>query len=164
MEDPYDLERFVIAQDAGGTYWHALAELRSGMKRSHWMWFVFPQLAGLGRSETARKYAISSLDEARAYIRHDVLGPRLREVAAAVAFLEGRSAVQIFGSIDARKLHSSMTLFGLAAPGESAFRDVLDRYFDGREDAATGQLLEGQLPEEQPGDPDKSGGPEQADG
>lgn len=163
MEDPYDLERFLIAQDAGGTYGHALAELRSGMKRSHWMWFVFPQLAGLGRSETARQYAISSLDEARAYIRHDVLGPRLHEVAAAVASLEGRSAVQIFGSIDAQKLHSSMTLFRLAAPGESVFRAVLDRYFDGREDAGTGQLLEGQLPEEQPGDPDKSGGPEQAD-
>jgi uncharacterized protein (DUF1810 family) len=154
----------VIAQDAGGTYGHALAELRSGMKRSHWMWFVFPQLAGLGRSETARKYAISSLDEARAYIRHDVLGPRLREVAAAVASLEGRSAVQIFGSIDARKLHSSMTLFGLAAPGESVFRDVLDRYFDGREDAGTGQLLEGQLLEEQPGDRGKSGGPDSTDG
>ena len=88
----------MIAQDAGGTYGHALAELRSGMKRSHWMWFVFPQLAGLGHSETARKYAISSLDEARAYLRHDVLGPRLREVAAAVASLEGRSAVQIFGA------------------------------------------------------------------
>lgn len=140
-EDPYDLKRFVIAQNAGGTYGHALAELRSGMKRSHWMWFVFPQLAGLGHSETARRYAISSLDEARAYLRHDVLGPRLREVAAAVASLEGRSAVQIFGGIDARKLHSSMTLFRLAAPGESVFRDVLDRYFDGLEDPGTGQLL-----------------------
>ena len=144
MEDPYDLERFVIAQDSGGTYGHALAELRSGMKRSHWMWFVFPQLAGLGHSETARRYAISSLDEARAYYRHDVLGPRLREVAAAVASLEGRSAVQIFGGIDARKLHSSMTLFRLAAPGEAVFGDVLDRYFEGRPDPATEQLLEGQ--------------------
>jgi uncharacterized protein (DUF1810 family) len=152
-EDPYDLERFVIAQDAGGIYGHALAELRSGMKRSHWMWFVFPQLAGLGHSETARKYAISSLDEARAYIRHDVLGPRLREMAAAAASLEGRSAVQIFGGIDARKLHSSMTLFRLAAPGESVFRDVLDRYFDGLEDPGTGQLLG-----ERPGDPDPAGG------
>lgn len=140
-EDPYDLARFMVAQDAGGTYGHALAELRSGLKRSHWMWFVFPQLAGLGHSETARKYAISSLDEARAYLRHDVLGPRLREVAAAVASLEGRSAVQIFGGIDARKLHSSMTLFRLAAPGESVFRNVLDRYFDGLEDPGTGQLL-----------------------
>ncbi|SDK68454.1 DUF1810 domain-containing protein [Arthrobacter sp. ok362] len=158
MEDPYDLERFVIAQDAGGTYGHALAELRSGMKRSHWMWFVFPQLAGLGHSETARRYAISSMDEARAFIRHDVLGPRLREVAAAVASLEGRSAVQIFGSIDARKLHSSMTLFRLAAPGESVFRDVLDRYFDGLEDPGTGRLLEGQHLEGKPGDPDPADG------
>jgi uncharacterized protein (DUF1810 family) len=158
MEDPYDLERFVIAQNAGGTYGHALAELRAGTKRSHWMWFVFPQLAGLGHSETARRYALSSLDEARAYLRHDVLGPRLREVAAAVASLEGRSAVQIFGSIDARKLHSSMTLFLLAAPGESVFRAVLDRYFDGREDPGTGQLLAGQS-----GDPDKSGDPDPAD-
>jgi len=144
MEDPYDLERFVIAQDSGGTYGHALAELRSGMKRSHWMWFVFPQLAGLGHSETARRYAISSLDEARAYYRHNVLGPRLCEVAAAVASLEGRSAVQIFDGIDARKLHSSMTLFRLAAPGEAVFGDVLDRCFEGRPDPATEQLLEGQ--------------------
>ena len=144
MEDPYDLERFVTAQNAGGTYGHALAELRSGLKRSHWMWFVFPQLAGLGRSETARKYAISSLDEARAYSRHDVLGPRLVEAAAAVAAWEGRSAVRIFGGIDARKLHSSMTLFLRAAPGESVFSDVLDRYFDGLPDPATDQLLEGQ--------------------
>ncbi|CAH0146923.1 hypothetical protein SRABI26_00610 [Arthrobacter sp. Bi26] len=153
MEDPYDLERFVTAQDSGGTYRQALAELKSGMKRSHWMWFVFPQLAGLGHSETARRYAISSLDEARAYIRHDVLGPRLREVSAAVASIEGRSAVQIFGSIDARKLHSSMTLFRLAAPGESVFRDVLDRYFDGVPDPATDQLLEGHT-----GDPDPADG------
>ncbi|MFF2244887.1 DUF1810 domain-containing protein [Arthrobacter sp. NPDC058130] len=145
MEDPYDLERFVIAQDSGGTYGHAVAELRAGMKRSHWMWFVFPQIAGLGHSETARRYAISSLDEARAYYRHDVLGPRLREVAAVVAALEGRSAVQIFGGIDARKLHSSMSLFDLAAPDETVFRDVLDRYFDGQPDPATGQLLEGRL-------------------
>ena len=144
MEDPYDLERFVIAQDSGGTYGHALAEVRSGMKRSHWMWFVFPQLAGLGRSETARKYAISSLEEARAYQGHAVLGPRLREVAAAVASLEGHTAVQIFGGIDARKLHSSMTLFRRAAPGESVFGDVLDRYFDGLPDPATEQLLAAQ--------------------
>ena len=148
MEDPYDLERFVIAQDSGGTYGHALAEARQGMKRSHWMWFIFPQLAGLGRSETARRYAISSLDEARAYYGHAVLGPRLRDVAAAVASVDGRSAVQIFGSIDARKLHSSMTLFRRAAPGEQVFGDVLDRYFEGQADPATEQLLA-----EQPGDP-----------
>ena len=152
MEDPYDLERFVTAQNAGGTYGHALAELRSGLKRSHWMWFVFPQLAGLGRSETARKYAISSLDEARAYSRHDVLGPRLVEAAAAVAAVEGRSAVHIFGGTDARKLHSSMTLFLRAAPGESVFSDVLDRYFDGLPDPATDQLLEGQSTGQDPAD------------
>ena len=157
MEDPYDLERFVAAQDAGGTYGHALAELRSGMKRSHWMWFVFPQLAGLGRSETARKYAISSLAEARAYCRHGVLGPRLREAAAAVADLQGRSAVQIFGGIDTRKLHSSMTLFRRAAPGEPVFRDVLDRYFDGLPDPATDQLLEVQPLEGEPGGPGPTG-------
>ncbi|MGO4228325.1 DUF1810 domain-containing protein [Arthrobacter sp. YAF34] len=149
MEDPYDLERFVTAQNAGGTYGHALAELGSGMKRSHWMWFVFPQLAGLGRSETARRYAITSLEEARAYCRHGVLGPRLVAAAAAVAALRGRSAVQIFGDIDARKLHSSMTLFHRAAPGEPVFNDVLDRYFDGAPDPATGQLLAGE-----PGGPD----------
>lgn len=144
MEDPYDLERFVTAQNAGGTYGQALAELGSGMKRSHWMWFVFPQLAGLGRSETARRYAIASLEEARAYCRHGVLGPRLVAAAAAVAALRGRSAVQIFGDIDARKLHSSMTLFQRAAPGEPVFSDVLDRYFDGVPDPATGQLLAGE--------------------
>jgi uncharacterized protein (DUF1810 family) len=144
MEDPYDLERFVTAQNAGGTYGQALAELGSGMKRSHWMWFVFPQLAGLGRSETARRYAIASLEEARAYCRHGVLGPRLVAAAAAVAALRGRSAVQIFGDIDARKLHSSMTLFHRAAPGEPVFSDVLDRYFDGVPDPATGQLLAGE--------------------
>ena len=116
------------------------------------MWFVFPQLAGLGRSETARKYAISSLDEAREYHGHDVLGPRLREAAAAVAALQGRSAVQIFGSIDAKKLHSSMTLFRRAAPAEPVFRDVLDRYFDGLPDPATDQLLG------QPGGPDPTQG------
>jgi len=153
MEDPYDLERFVTAQNAGGTYGHALAELRSGSKRSHWMWFVFPQLAGLGRSETARKYAISSLDEARAYYRHGVLGPRLAEAAAAVASVEGRSAVHIFGGIDARKLHSSMTLFLRAAPGEPVFSDVLDRYFDGLPDPATDRLLAGQ-----PAGPDPAAG------
>jgi uncharacterized protein (DUF1810 family) len=143
MEDPYDLQRFVTAQNAGGTYGQALAELRSGRKRSHWMWFVFPQLAGLGRSETARRYAIASLEEARAYCRHGVLGPRLVAAAAAVAALQGLSAVQIFGDIDARKLHSSMTLFQRAAPGEPVFGDVLDRYFDGVPDPATGQLLAG---------------------
>ena len=144
MEDPYDLERFVLAQDAGGTYRHALDELRGGAKRSHWMWFVFPQLAGLGQSPTARKYAVTSMDEARAYLRHPVLGPRLVECAEVVAGLEGRTAGQIFGGIDERKLHSSMTLFLRADPHQTVFRTVLAKYFDGLPDAATDRLLAGQ--------------------
>ena len=144
MEDPYDLERFVLAQDAGGTYRHALEELRGGAKRSHWMWFVFPQLAGLGQSPTARKYAVTSMDEARAYLRHPVLGPRLVECAEVVAGLEGRTAGQIFGGIDERKLHSSMTLFLRADPQQAVFRTVLAKYFEGLPDAATDRLLAGQ--------------------
>jgi uncharacterized protein (DUF1810 family) len=143
MEDPYDLERFVAAQDAGGTYGRALTELGAGLKRTHWMWFVFPQIAGLGHSETARRYAIATLDEARAYHRHGVLGPRLRDAASAVAGVEGLSAVQILGGIDARKLHSSMTLFLRAAPDDPVFREVLDRFFDGTPDPATDRLLGG---------------------
>jgi uncharacterized protein (DUF1810 family) len=141
MDDPYDLVRFETAQNAGGTYQRAITELREGSKRSHWMWFVFPQLAGLGQSPTSRRYAISSLDEARAYLRHPVLGPRLLECAEAVAGLEGRTAVQIFGGIDARKLHSSMTLFLRANPEESVFREVLSTYFEGLPDPATDRLL-----------------------
>jgi len=144
MEDPYGLERFVLAQDAGGTYRHALDELRGGAKRSHWMWFVFPQLAGLGQSPTARKYAVTGMDEARAYLRHPVLGPRLVECAAVVAALEGRTAVQIFGGIDERKLHSSMTLFLRADPHQGVFQSVLAKYFAGLPDAATDRLLAGQ--------------------
>ena len=141
MHDRYDLERFVTAQNAAGTYQRALTELREGSKRSHWMWFVFPQIAGLGQSPTSRRYAIASLDEAQAYLRHPVLGPRLLECATAVARLEGRTAVQIFGGIDARKLHSSVTLFLRAAPEESVFQDVLSKYFEGLPDPATDQLL-----------------------
>lgn len=141
LEDPYDLERFVTAQDAGGTYRHALDELRAGSKRSHWMWFVFPQIAGLGQSPTARKYAVTSLDEAKAYLGHPVLGPRLAECARAVAGLEGRTARQVFGGTDERKLHSSMTLFLRADPRQGVFQEVLSKYFDGLPDAATDQLL-----------------------
>ena len=141
MEDPYDLERFVTAQDAGGPTGHALDELRAGSKRSHWMWFVFPQIAGLGQSPTARRYAVTSLDEAKAYLGHPVLGPRLAECAAAVAGLEGRTARQIFGGTDERKLHSSMTLFLRADPRQGVFQEVLSKYFDGMPDAATDQLL-----------------------
>ena len=101
MSDPYRLERFVAAQDQGGTYQQAVAELRRGRKTSHWMWFVFPQIAGLGLSAVSRQYAISGLDEARAYLAHPVLGPRLRECAAIVAGTEGRSAEAIFGPVDA---------------------------------------------------------------
>jgi uncharacterized protein (DUF1810 family) len=138
--DPYDLARFVDAQDAGGTYERAYAELRAGRKTSHWMWFVFPQLAGLGRSATAQRYAISSLDEARAYLAHPVLGERLRECARVVA--EAADDPQtIFGGIDAVKLRSSMTLFARAAPDESVFTDVLARHFGGQPDAATDRLL-----------------------
>ena len=139
--DPYDLERFVAAQDADGTYDRALRELSSGHKTSHWMWFVFPQIAGLGQSATARRFAISSLEDARAYLQHDVLGPRLVESARVVAQTMGRSAKEIFGGIDARKLQSSMTLFTRAAPDEPVFRQVLELYFDGIPDAATDQLI-----------------------
>jgi uncharacterized protein (DUF1810 family) len=140
-DDPYDLGRFVAAQDAGGTYDRATAELRRGRKTSHWMWFIFPQVAGLGQSPTSRMYAISSLDEARAYLAHPVLGPRLVECAAIVASLPDRSADQIFGGIDALKLRSSMTLFLHAAAGEPVFSEVLDRFFGGQPDPATEQRL-----------------------
>ncbi|WP_346925491.1 DUF1810 domain-containing protein [uncultured Arthrobacter sp.] len=144
MDDPYYLERFVLAQDADGTYQRALDELRQGAKRSHWMWFVFPQLAGLGHSPTARKYAVTGMDEARAYLRHPVLGPRLIECAGVVARLQGRTAVQVFGGIDERKLHSSMTLFHRADPQQAVFQSVLAKYFAGLPDAATDRLLAGQ--------------------
>jgi uncharacterized protein (DUF1810 family) len=136
-DDPYDLRRFVAAQDAGGTYRRAAAELRNGRKDSHWMWFVFPQITGLGYSQVSRTYAISSLAEARAYLAHPVLGPRLAECAAILAGLPDRTAEQIFGEVDALKLRSSMTLFMRAAPGELVFRQVLDRYFGGEADSAT---------------------------
>jgi uncharacterized protein (DUF1810 family) len=141
MDDPYDLERFVDAQDQGGTYDHALEELRHGRKTGHWMWFVFPQIAGLGQSPTSRWFAISSLEEARAYLRHRVLGPRLIECACIVAETEGRTAEEIFGAVDALKLRSSMTLFLRAAPSEAVFGQVLGRYFDALADPATDRLL-----------------------
>jgi uncharacterized protein (DUF1810 family) len=139
--DPYNLQRFVTAQDAGGTYARAAAELRSGRKASHWMWFIFPQIAGLGFSHASRTYAISSLEEARAYLAHPVLGPRLLECAAIVAGLAGRTAEQVFGEIDAVKLRSSMTLFMRAAPDEPTFRQVLDQYFGGLPDPETDQRI-----------------------
>ncbi|MBC9821077.1 DUF1810 domain-containing protein [Terrabacter sp. MAHUQ-38] len=142
--DPYDLDRFVRAQDSGATYAAALAELRAGTKRGHWMWFVLPQVAGLGRSETAQRYAVSGLAEARAYLRHPVLGPRLRECADALDALDTTDPVEVLGSIDATKLRSSMTLFErAAADGTEAepFVRVLDHFFGGRRDDATAGIL-----------------------
>ncbi|MFI5938479.1 DUF1810 domain-containing protein [Actinoplanes sp. NPDC051494] len=135
-----DLERFVTAQD-GGVYDRALAELRAGSKRSHWMWFVFPQLDGLGFSATARRYAISDLAEARDYLADPVLGPRLAECARALLAVEGRTASQILGYPDDLKLCSSMTLFARAAGDPALFQAVLDRFYDGRPDPATLDLL-----------------------
>jgi uncharacterized protein (DUF1810 family) len=140
-EDPFELERFQKAQDAHSTYGQALDELRAGTKQSHWMWFVFPQLAGLSHSETARHYGLRSLDEARAYLGHPVLGLRLLECAGTVAELEGRTASDVFGGIDALKLRSSMTLFRRAAPDEPLFSRVLAKYFEGEGDPLTDQRL-----------------------
>ena len=144
MDTPFDMSRLLLAQDSGGTYAAALAELREGRKRSHWMWFVFPQVAGLGRSETARHYALSGVAEARAYLAHPVLGPRLVECARTLTALPTTDAVEVFGPVDAAKLRSSMTLFTHAADDPSvrrAFTAVLDQYFDGREDEATTSRL-----------------------
>ncbi len=137
MSDPYRLERFTAAQDQHGTYQRATAELRAGRKVSHWMWFVFPQIEGLGLSAISRQYAISSLDEARAYLAHPVLGPRLIAAASIIAAAEGTTAEQILGPVDALKLRSSMTLFAAANPGEPVFAEVLVKYFEGAPDEAT---------------------------
>src|SRR4029078_6746160 len=133
--DRYALERFVEAQQP--VYDAVLGELRSGRKRSHWIWFVFPQLRDLGRSPTAQHYGISSLDEARAYLAHDVLGPRLRECTRLVAAIDGRTAEGIFGWPDDMKLRSSMTLFARAAEDDADFVDVLTKFYGGEEDPAT---------------------------
>jgi uncharacterized protein (DUF1810 family) len=134
-----DLERFVAAQDP--VIDRVRAELRRGRKSSHWMWFVFPQLAGLGASPTARHYAIASLDEARAYLAHPVLGPRLVECARLAAAVTDGGAAEVFGYPDDLKLRSSMTLFARAAPDEPAFPAVLDRYYGGEPDPRTLELL-----------------------
>jgi uncharacterized protein (DUF1810 family) len=139
MNTDYDLQRFVDAQR--DVYATALAELRAGHKRSHWMWFIFPQIAGLGHSEMARRYAIRSGDEAAAYLAHPVLGPRLRECASSVAMHEDLSVDDIFGSPDNMKFHSSMTLFADVAPDEAIFQACLDRFFDGIPDSATIERL-----------------------
>jgi len=140
--NPYDLQRFVAAQEP--VLERVRSELRRGRKQSHWMWFVFPQLAGLGSSPTARAYAISSVDEARAYLAHPVLGPRLVECARTLTSLPTTDPVEVFGPVDATKLRSSMTLFAHAADDPSArqtFRAVLDQYFAGQDDEATTSRL-----------------------
>ena len=128
MSDPFDLDRFVRAQEAD--YQRALAEIRSGRKRSHWMWYVFPQFAGLGLSATSQRYAINSLAEARAYLAHPMLGPRLTEIAEAVLNVQGRTAHEMFGSPDDLKLNSSATLFALVSPADSVFHRIIEKYFD----------------------------------
>ena len=141
MSDAFDLDRFVKAQSP--LMPQVVRELRSGRKMSHWMWFVFPQLAGLGHSAMAQRFAIRSLDEARAFLAHPLLGGRLVECAGLVNAVEGKSADAIFGSPDDRKFHSSMTLFAEAAPEGMVFRNALGRYFDGAGDVRTLELLLG---------------------
>ncbi|MGN6512644.1 MAG: DUF1810 domain-containing protein [Lysobacteraceae bacterium] len=139
MDDPHDLQRFVDAQ--APIHATVIDELRAGRKASHWMWFVFPQLRGLGHSATAQHYGLASLDEARAYLAHPLLGPRLRECTGLVLRIEGRSAHAIFGSPDDLKFRSCMTLFGMVAPAENVFTQALDRYFGGEPDPRTIALL-----------------------
>lgn len=135
VDDPFNLRRFVEAQ--ASVYERVLGELAGGRKRSHWMWFVFPQIAGLGASPMAQRYAITSLAEAAAYLAHPVLGPRLKECTRLVNAIEGRSIHDIFGSPDDMKFHSSMTLFAESAPDNADFRAALDKYFAGTLDPAT---------------------------
>ncbi len=142
MTDVFDLDRFVQAQQR--TYAQATRELADGCKTSHWMWFVFPQLRGLGHSAMAMRFGIASLDEARAYLEHPLLGPRLHECVGEVLRIEGRSAHAIFGSPDDLKFRSCITLFACAAPEETLFESALRQYFDGQADARTLALLAGQ--------------------
>ncbi len=135
MSDPYDLQRFVDAQNP--VYDKVRAELRDGRKRSHWMWFIFPQIEGLGYSQLARRFAISSLAEAAAYLAHPILGPRLAECTRLVNLVEGRAIEQIFGYPDDLKFRSSMTVFAHAAPDNQVFTDALQKYFGGEFDPAT---------------------------
>ena len=139
MPDSHDLDRFVQAQE--GVYPVALAEVRAGRKRSHWMWYIFPQFAGLGRSATSAHYAIRSRAEAEAYLEHPVLGPRLREITEAALSVEGRSAHDIFGSPDHLKIRSSATLFAAISPPGSVFERLLEKYFRGEADRRTLDLL-----------------------
>ena len=139
MHDPHDLGRFLRAQDRD--YEQALAELRSGRKQSHWMWYIFPQIDGLGFSPTSRFYSIKSVAEAEAYLEHPVLGPRLVACCEAVLAVEARSATEIFGTPDDMKLRSSATLFASVSPARSVFDRLIEKYFDGRKDERTLQLL-----------------------
>ena len=138
-DDPHDLARFVQAQ--AGSYEQALAEVRSGRKHSHWMWYVFPQFEGLGFSATSRRYSIKSVEEAKAYLSHPVLGPRLAACARAALSVEGRSALEVFGSPDDMKLKSCATLFASVSPAGSVFEQILDKYFSGKRDDKTLRLL-----------------------
>ena len=139
MTDPYDLDRFVRAQERD--YGQALSEIRSGRKQSHWMWYIFPQFDGLGFSATSKRYAIRNVNEAEAYLRHPILGPRLVEIAEAAAAVEGRSAFEVFGSPDDMKLRSCATLFASVSPAGSVFERLLGRYFGGEPDSETLRLL-----------------------
>jgi len=138
-DDPYDLNRFVQAQ--AGDYERALAEVRAGRKRSHWMWYIFPQYDGLGFSATSQRYSIKSVAEARAYLSHPILGPRLIECIEAVLGVEGRTASEIFGDPDDRKLKSCATLFAEVSTPGSVFEQLLDKYFGGERDGETLRLL-----------------------
>lgn len=142
LSDPFDLNRFTKAQER--VYSSVLAELKSGQKRSHWMWYIFPQIDGLGFSPTSRRYAMKSIEEARAYLDHPLLGKRLVECSEAVLAVEGRSASAIFGYPDDMKLNSSMTLFAVVAEDpESIFVRILEKYFQGERDSRTLRILEG---------------------
>ncbi|WHI45006.1 DUF1810 domain-containing protein [Microbulbifer sp. VAAF005] len=139
MAQPFHLERFVTAQES--SYESALSELHSGHKRSHWMWYIFPQISGLGHSATSEHFAIKNLDEARAYLEHPVLGPRLKECCKELLQLNNYSAYQIFGSPDDVKLKSSMTLFSIADPKDKLFEEVLEKYYEGQKDLRTFEIL-----------------------
>jgi len=141
--DPYNLQRFVDAQRP--VYAQVCEELRAARKQTHWMWFIFPQMRGLGRSSMAERFGIASPAEARAYAAHPVLGPRLRECCGLLLQLESNSAIELFGFPDDVKLRSSMTLFARAVPDEPAFRKVLEKFFNGEQDAATLRLVEAGL-------------------
>lgn len=135
LNDPYNLQRFVSAQN--GDFEEAYSELRGGCKRGHWVWYIFPQVKGLGHSEISYKFSISSREEAEAYLNHPILGSRLKECARLVTLVDGRSAEQIFGYTDAKKFRSSMTLFTSVTPGGGVFKEALQKYFGGEPDSLT---------------------------